>query len=256
MKDNRIWLAATGIVVVALIALGWFLGAAPRFAEASLADQQRAAVESTNLAAQARLGELKEQFTQIDALREELAALRLQIPADVDWANALREISKKATKNKVFLQGISVADVQQFLPGVPPEEAVAAADEEADGDAEDDAPETPAAVPDAPAGPVANFYVIPISLTIESSFADTIRFIGDMQDNERLFLVNDFTVAKAKESSKYQVETTITGYLYVLVDPTGTAVANPTGEEPEPEASATPSPTDSPTPGATETPAP
>jgi len=256
MKDNRIWLAATGIVVVALVALGWFLGAAPRFAEASLADQQRAAVESTNLAAQARLGELKEQFTQIDALREELAALRLQIPADVDWANALREISKKATKDKIDLKGISIADVQQFLPGVPPEEAAAPQDEEADGDAEDDAPETPDAVPAEPAGPVANFYVIPIAITIEGDAGPTYRFITDMQDNERLFLVNDFSMVKAKDSAKYMFETTITGYLYVLVDPTGTAVANPTGEEPEPEASATPSPTDSPTPGATETPAP
>ena len=260
MKDNRIWLAATAVVVVVLIALGWFLGAAPRFAEAALADQQRASVETTNQAAQARLSELKEQFTQIDALRAELAELRLQIPADVDWANALREISAKATRDKVLIANISLADVQPFIPGVAPEEAVAAADDEAAADDAAEEPEDPAApvAEAAPAGPVANFYIIPVSMTVEGNFDSTVKFINDMQNNERLFLVNDFSMKKAESSSKYQAETIITGYLYVLIDPSGTAGANPTAEEPEPEpeATETPSPTDTATPSPTETPAP
>ena len=48
MTGNRIWMIGTALAIVGIVLLGWFLGVAPKLAEARSANEQRTTVEAQN----------------------------------------------------------------------------------------------------------------------------------------------------------------------------------------------------------------
>ena len=239
MKGNRIWLLGTVAVIAIVVVIGWLLGISPKLAEADAATSQLADVNTQNSVHEATLGQLKQQYEDLDELKAELAEVRKQIPslqsADgfIDWVGA------SAQAATVFIKKITIAEPNPY--GTTP---LAEGQEAPPVPEGDEAP-----VPSGPTAPEGVF-TIPVQIEVTGSAANIIVFSKLVQTGNRLFVVPTFTFTSEESVG------ILSGYLYVVDDPNTPAFVIPTAEptaEPTPEP--TPEPTEtaepSPTPTAT-----
>ena len=201
MTNNKIWILLAAIVSVAVLAMGWFLGVSPKLDEMTLANTQRASVDDQNVAQQKRIDGLKKQFAQIDKLKAELAVLQVDLPPGDELSTFLGQLHELEGTSGVTLTKFAASDGQLFVAA-------------------------PAAAVD-PLVTAQNFVPITIDLTATGTREQAIKFVSDLQFGKRLFLINKLTVEQS-ESDVIEVEgsdpvpkytVTISGYVYVLVDP-------------------------------------
>ncbi len=257
MMSNRIWALGAGILVVAVLALGYLLGVSPLLAQAKLADDQRATVDQNNQAQIAQLALMKADFDRLDELEAQVGALRLSVPGEVDSDVVYSYFSRLQAETGALVESIVTDEAEVY--GAPIEEGAAPAPAETAAPAE--GAETPDATGTAPATVpgVADLYTMPVTITFQADTPDeyVLAFAGAMQTGPRLFLVTSVSRPKSSTSA------VITAYMFVISDPDetpGAAVGEldealskftppafkPWGKVP----AATPAPTD------TETPAP
>ena len=250
-NPNRLWILATAVISIAVIAIGWFLGVSPQLAAAKIADEQRVNTEALNVATEAEIAALKVQIEGIDDLRARLDELSLAIPSQANLSEFLTQASGLAALSGVAITDVAVADAKFYSPTSP--EVAEGAEETDDADV---APAEDAPV-DATAGGLVtpeNFVSIEIALKFSGGLNEYLNFLNQLQTGERLFLVTDLTFDLADDGATYQVS--VTGLIYVLLDPN---TAAPTGEaDPaaEPTPTETPAPTETPVAEATPTPTP
>jgi Tfp pilus assembly protein PilO len=80
------------LLVVAIVAMGWFLGVSPKLAEAATAGQQKAAAEAQNVVHESEIAVIKKQFDQLPALKSQLAVLRAAVPEGSGMSAFLDEL--------------------------------------------------------------------------------------------------------------------------------------------------------------------
>jgi hypothetical protein len=229
----RIWILGTVLVIAAVLGLGWTVGLSPLLSQATTADTERASVEAVNAAQTAALAAMREQFEDIDSLREELEIIRLSVPAQVDADLVYAMLSGYQTGTGAVVASITVGEAIQY--GIPVN-----ADESADGTA------APAAA--APGSLSTDLYTVPVTITFDGVPAgQVLAFVKAMQIGQRLFLVTSVTGnGETGESGS----ATITAYMFVIHDPSIADLGVSGGSTPEPE----PEPTATPAPEATENP--
>jgi len=201
MNANRLWNIGAAIIIVALIAGTWFLGASPQLAAAGAASAERASVESQNQAHKATVIALKKQYESIDLLTSELEDAREGVPLGKAQKEFLIQISAAAAKAGVIVVTTSVADPILFAP-VPSVE-----------------PEVNAAVASLSAG---NFYVLPTDIKVLGAAEKILVFTDLLQKGTRLFLVHDLTMAEGSFRYGTEAEVVITGEAFVLLDAAST----------------------------------
>lgn len=242
---NRLWILATAVISIAVLALGGLLGVAPQLAAITAADAERTSVEAQNQATRAEIAALKKQSEQIDDLKDQLKDLNVAIPSDAALEKWSSEVAALATKAGVTVSNYTVAAAVNYSP--PTIEAGAALTRNADISA------------DPTAGGLVtpeNFVAIEVGIEVEEAvtLGRTLLFFALLQSSDRLFTITDITM-----TADDGVGTTlITGLIFVLIDPNAPAVPveGEEEEEEEPEPTETPTPDPTQTPGATETPAP
>lgn len=226
--NNKFWLLIAAVVGVAILAMGWFLGVSPKLDEMNAANEQRASVEAQNRVHEAKLAELKKEFQQLDALKTELANAQASLPPGDELSSFLGELHRLEASSGVVLKSFSAGDAQTYVaaPGTTTQSPLVTAD---------------------------NFIAIPIDLTVQGTRPQVIDFLSDLQYGKRLFLVTKLTVAQAKGAASTDGEAadtanayegTISGFVYVLVDPS----APPPAPTPVGALDTTPSPSPSPAP--------
>lgn len=202
---NKFWMIIAAVVGIAIFALGWFIGVAPKLEEMNAAVEQRAAVEEQNKLHEAKLAQLKEEFEQLDDLKIELASAQALLPAGDELSTFLGELHKLESSSGVVLTTFGAGDGQEYIPA-------------------------PTSGVSDPLVTAENFIAIPIDLTVTGSRAQVIEFLSDLQFGTRLFLVTSLTVAENEESgasiegvesaeSSQVYDGSISGFVYVLVDP-------------------------------------
>ena len=237
-NPNRLWIVATAVISAALIALGGFLGVAPQLAAIAAADASREAVETQNNATATETAALKKQSENIDELLDQVKALQLSIPAELQLMEVSDQISDNAIAAGVAMSNYSVANAIYYTP--------VAAGGAVVGD--------PDIATDPTAGGLVtpeNFISVEVNATVTSaSYSGFIAFVALLQTMPRVFLVTDISISRVE--GVYNAS--FTGLIYVLVDP-GTPVVAPGGDEEAEQPTATPTPTDTPssTPTPTET---
>lgn len=266
MMSNRIWALGAGILVVAVLALGYLLGVAPLLAQAKIADDQRLSVEQSNQAQVLKLAQMKADFDRLDELEEQVGALRLSIPGEVDSDVIYAYLSGLQAGTGAPVESIVTGEAQVY--GAPPIEGGTPAPA-ATTAPEEGATTDPTAAPATVAG-VENLYTVPVTITFQSTATaeQVLAFAGAMQSGPRLFLVTAIARQTGTESAA------ITAFMFVISDPDETpgaasgeldeaiAAFKPRpfvpwkkvpGVTPTPTDSATPAPTDSATPAPTVT---
>jgi Tfp pilus assembly protein PilO len=245
MDKNRLWIIGSVLAMVALLALGWLLGIQPQLTSAATAVAQRVGVEQVNAAHEASLAKLKEDFTEIDALNEELVSISRSVPFGTDVPDYVDQLDALAKANNVTLKALTVADPAAYTPVAP---AAPVAPPAAEGSVAAATPTpAPAAAPvetaPAPGAPPVtnetitseNFASLGVNITVAGNYSDVLNFVNGLQTGSRLFLVTGLAT-KAEEqsvapetttsavdddeavaSSPSGVEGTISGLIYALV---------------------------------------
>lgn len=226
------WIAGTVAVSLVVVLAGWFLMISPIVASASETRAQAQAQEDQNALTQVRIAALAEQFGQLDQLKAELAAMRVQIPTSYDLASYQRELSNLAATSSVTLTSVETGLATPFVPvGAAAPAPAPAADEAAAPAAEGEAA-APAAT--GPVG-VEGLYAMTTNLNVVGTYPNVLAFLQSLQTgSQRLFLVESLsgTALDASEASAGRpatspgdLELAVTGSLYVLTETRAPVVA-------------------------------
>lgn len=229
----RVWSFATVLVIIIVVAFGWFLGISPKLAEAAQYDSERLTVQGQNEVTRAVIAQLEADFERIDDLRDELAQLRSEFPTQAEYDDAVEEFITTIVAEGVVLQNLQINEPSPGTAAVlGPDES--APEPEIDGDG---------------LLPVGSLLLVSTSITVFGPLDATLSFIDQLQQSPRFGIVPTWTFAAGGGGGAG--ETTITLNIYVVsgedlvdVEPT-----EPVEPAPEPSAEPTPESTD---PAATE----
>lgn len=199
MSTLRIWILGVVVVAIAIIGLGYFLGIAPRLADAAAADAERQNVEIVNAGYEATLVELQALAENLPALEAELADLRVSIPDEPGLSPLLGQLSALAAA-----AGVELNDVTASPPALFPAEALEGF-------------------------PIDALVVLPVSISATGTDVALSDFLESVQFGDRLVLVEQFDISGAPDSSRV----TIQGFVFV-VPPEGASLPTEeaTGEAP------------------------
>ncbi|MCU1585285.1 MAG: hypothetical protein JWM49_1841 [Microbacteriaceae bacterium] len=221
MDRNRLWTIGAVLVMVALVAGGWFLGIQPQVAAAAAADQGRATTNATNATAASLLASLKKDYSDLAPLKTRLATLEESVPSGNGMSSFVSEINSLAGAHGVTVNTITVADPTPYTPPVAPAPTPSASASPSPSPS----PSATAAAPAAPTGPAAspqvtnpkitaaNFIAIPVTLAISGTYSDVLDVVSGLQSGPRLFLVD----ALSTDTKSGAVDATVGGLVYVLL---------------------------------------
>jgi len=225
----RIWTFATIFVMIIVVALGWFLGASPKLADAARFDSERRSVEAQNEVARATIAALQADFEQIDELREELDLLRDEFPTDAQYDSAIEELLTGLLSRGLTLQNIAINEPAPTTAATL-EEGVEPPAPEVDGDG---------------ILPTGSLLRITVSVTVAGPLTSVLAYIDALQQSPRFSIIpgGDFSDGASATGGA-------TTFQLIMYAVTGDDLPEFEPTEPEPEPSATPEPTDSASPGA------
>lgn len=200
--DNRIWALITAIVVIALLAGGWFLGVSPQLERAATAALNEQGVDSQNQIAQAELAKLAADKKNEKTLDDELSKLQQQIPVTSEDPSFLRDIQALASRYKVTITDYERGDT---TPYIAPAAAAPADATTSDSSATDTAAAAPVSADPVPlTDPLVtseSLVTVPVTVAASGSYTDLTRFQNALQDMTRLYLVTGVTVKQNEASS-------------------------------------------------------
>ena len=201
MTKNRAWIWGSALVSVFIFAIGWMVGIQPQLNKISTANTNREAVVVQNAKDEVLLAQLKHDYLNIDLIRKELAQLRTSIPVKAEISSFVTELNSLATKNKVTVKSISVNDAKPYTPNTGSSD-----------------PGSTGVVTNPKITP-SNFIVIPVQFSVTGNYAKVLDFMHSVQTGQRLFFVSTFgSTGSTETSAQGRVDSTVGGYMYVLLD--------------------------------------
>ena len=227
------WVGGTVVVALLILVAGWFLLVSPVLAAASETRATAASVQADNIAARQRIETLKAQFATLDEKKAELATLQAQVPTTGQLSDYLRQLDAKAIEHQVVLTSVTPGSPELYAPTTPVPAAPAATDGEASTEGEastDTGTVTDTTVVAAPVGPTipAGMIDVPVTLTAVGTYANVMAWVESIQERtDRLLLVSSVNGISQEDApagggkpqtTKGDLEVSISGFLYVLPD--------------------------------------
>lgn len=228
MDKVKQWAALTGVVVLAVLAAGWFLLVSPERAQASDLQSQAAAQQSAAAALQTQLAVLKAQAKDLPKQQAKLAAVEAKIPSEPAMPALIRALTAAATASGV--------EFVSLVPGAPtPVDAAAATTPAAAG-----------AAPTAAGGSAGTLSAIPVAINVIGGYYEVEQYVAALEDLSRAFRLVNLSIAPgtssvaggktasaASATDGKSLATTITGQVFLAVNSTpSAAVTVPAGASP------------------------
>ena len=233
MTKTRTWSAATAVLCVLLIVAAYFLLIAPKRAEAADLRDQTVAQDQANQQSRLKIQQLKAQYAELPSKQAELAVIKQQLPDNPALPTLIRTLTSMADASGVTLVSLAPAPPTAVVVAAAPVVAPAVAPAAAAAGAPVTAP-----VAAAPAAPTTSLFGIATTMIIKGDYAASTLFVQKLQaagvakegtqtakagaQMARAFLVQSIKVAPnadaatATKATKGQVQTSITGQVFVL----------------------------------------
>ncbi|QNO37773.1 type II secretion system protein M [Protaetiibacter sp. SSC-01] len=194
--STQIWGLITVVVVVGVLAAGWFLGVSPQLTAQAQAESQRKTALAQNDSIRATIAELEREQDNLAAYKERDAQLQVAIPTTVDSADFITDLNWLAVASNVTIEQISINEVTPYTaPGRSTDEDLApVTDSRINGD---------------------NFLLVPVSLSVSGGWNEVLAFTHGVQANGRLVLVTKVSTT----GDGITFTTTLSGAMYVLLRP-------------------------------------
>jgi len=180
-----------GVLIAAILAMGWFFGVDPQLKAISSSDSQRVEVEQRNQIEQIALTRLEEQFANLPALTAELATLRQSVPASARIEALSRQIFELLQQTGTSLSTFTAGDAAPL------------------SESADESTVIPAGVS------AERFATVDVSMSISGSRDAVIGFIEGLQTGERLVLLTDVSLSTGEDGV---VSSEISGVVYLMLD--------------------------------------
>lgn len=206
MNPSRLWTIAATLLIVAIVAGTWFLGVAPRLADARDANAAQASARSLNDMHRATLAALKADHERIDEIRAELEEIQVAIPEYPEVSRFVAELSAITAATGTTVSTLTVGEPTSYLPPTLSD---------------------PSASEKASSLATSGLYVIPVSVTVGGTHQSALNFVATLQQGSRLLLAHNVGIAKDEDGTVVTIQAQIFG------------VSTDTVPEPEP---ATPTP--------------
>jgi Tfp pilus assembly protein PilO len=191
---TRRWSLLTALLIVGIIAAGWFVLVSPKRSEASDLRSQATQQKASNDALVQQLTVLKAQSLDLPKQKAQLAVYGREIPDNPALPTLVRDLTTAGKK-----VGVQVVSMRPGAPTpivVPVATPVAPPATTTDGTTTTDSTTTAAgatpAVVAAPAAPT--LYLAPLGLTITGSYFEIEQFINKLEGMQRKFLVTGFAL--------------------------------------------------------------
>lgn len=210
MNAIRIWSIVTIVAMVGILVAGWFLGIAPRLADARAANDERVMVEALNAGQQARLAELERLSNDQSKLERELDELRREMPDGAQVPELIGQLSVMNARTGTQLTGFTAAEPSEFVAVDAGAPTPAASGEAASGDA------AASTIAPAPQGLGGGLYSIPVNVQVSGTEAQVTDFVRQVQQGDRLFLVTGLTITVEDQSAAIATAS-IDGLVYVML---------------------------------------
>ncbi len=239
--DNRLTMLIVGVLAIAGLAGGWFLGVEPQLSAASATDVQLEQAVNQNQVTQAQVISLKATKSKLPALNAALSKLKLAVPEGVDGSALLAAVSAMASSAGASISGFALTAPGPYVVPVVAVAPVATAGPTGttNTNAAPAAATATALVPYSdPAISPSNFAVIPFTTSATAANPQALlNFLQSLQTADRLVLVTAAGLAAPAAGQPAVYTLTVSGSVYM------TRSTSPSG-------SATPTPSGSPTPAA------
>ena len=220
------WVGGAVFAAVLLLAGGWQFAISPALARADDARSQTAVVQGRNTQLQTQLANLKKQYADLDAYKANLSKLEVEIPGSAQLADYLRQVSTLAAASKAFVVSVNPGVPVPFVPA-----GAASAPQPVPTAGATASPGTSGTTAPSGAAP-AGFIAVPVEMTLLGTVQNVTHALAALQgSDQRLFLVTALTGTgtSAQEATggrpataKGDLELKVTGYIYVLKDPSAT----------------------------------
>lgn len=197
MDKLKQWVALTAVLIVVIVAGGWFLLIAPKHSKAADIRAQSAAQVSANLALQTQLQTLKAQAKALPQQQAKLAAVAAKIPDNPALPSLIRALSVAADDANVELLSLA--------PGHP---AVVTAPAAATAVAPVAPVGTGAAAPAAATAPGASagtLEAISVNLSVVGSYFQVEQFLDRLESLQRAMKVGNLSLSLGSNPVKVAV---------------------------------------------------
>jgi len=241
MTETRKWSALTAVLVVAILAAGWFLLVSPKRGDAATLEQQANSQRDANSRLQEKLVMLKAQQKDLPQQQAALATLRTQIPDNPALPALVRDLTRAGLKAGVSIDAIAPAvPVAIVDPAAAVAPAAPAASDSTEGSSGDTAP-PPAKPATASAVPAQTLFQLPVTLTVTGSYFELEHFLSKLENTRRSFLVSGFTLGEGTSADAVEGDLTILlkGRVFVTQKAPATPTAPVTADAPTGEQGAT-----------------
>ncbi|GAB3403951.1 hypothetical protein GCM10027515_15320 [Schumannella luteola] len=221
--DNRIWYLVTAVVCIALIAGGVFLGVQPQLGAIATASSDKANVDAQLVDLRSQISGLTEASKKKNELDEQAAEIRKKLPAGVDGAAFIAELTDISGQSGASVSSLDVSTPVAYAPpaapAAPADPAAASASPSASPSASASAT---AAAPSAAAADVpltkgavtaANFVVIKVTIALAGTHDQVLDFIKRLQNGNRLILLTGVTLTQEESGT---TTASLDGSIYAL----------------------------------------
>lgn len=193
MSVTRKWSLLASVLVLAILAAGWFLLVSPKRGEAAALREKTVSQDEANARLLQQLAVLKSQQADLPQQRAKLAVLRTQIPENPALPTLIRDLTAAGRKVGVSIDTMAPAvpvPAVVAVPVAPVATTTTTTDTTTDTSAE-------AATPVPVAPPAPSLYQVPLTLNVTGSYFELEQFVNKLERLKRSFLVSGFTVSEA-----------------------------------------------------------
>ncbi|OJV80288.1 MAG: hypothetical protein BGO37_02635 [Cellulomonas sp. 73-92] len=236
------WIGGTLFAAAVIGAATWFGAVHPTLSDAAALRAQTDDVNRSNQTLQTKVTQLAADFQKLPQYKQQLEALRIQVPTTAQLSDYVRQVQQIATAHTVVVTSFAPSTPQAVVvtraaapAATPTPSPTASASPSASATADPATPASTAASAAAASGVPAGMAAIPVSITVVGTYDNTLAFLNDLQTGiPRVMLVSGFTGTSQKDAAASggkpathvgDQELVVTGFLYVLPDPTAATPA-------------------------------
>jgi Tfp pilus assembly protein PilO len=189
MEKMRQWTLLTGVAVVAVFALGWFMLISPQRSHVATLHAQTTAQNAANASLQSQVAQLQQQSKGMVAQQYELNKLAQKIPVDPQLPSLIRQVVAAAQTAGVDLVSIAPGQPALVAGSTPTTTTPAATAPAATGTAG-----APTGTAGAAAAPSAQLAAIPVTLTVSGSYYNVLGFFNALEKLKRAMTVQTWSL--------------------------------------------------------------
>lgn len=197
MTVMRKWSVLAAVLVLAVLAAGWFLLVSPKRGDAAALRDQKTQMDGQNASLQNQIAQLKAEAKDLPKMQAQLAVIHQQIPSDPQLPKMVRDLTALAKSSGAELFSIGPS-APVLLNTATAAGASAAAATTTSGT-------TSTTASAAAAVPTSQLYQVPVIIKASGDYYELVQFLNGVENLRRAYLFGNIDVSANQNFSADKV---------------------------------------------------